>query len=328
MNGITGIPAPASYKDRRAGLIAFGVLEILLGCVSLLMMAAMTFAMVVLPRLDDALSRQALDARTIVPSMAIYGIAAASLIWLGIGSILCRRWARTLIVIGSWSAVLGGILGIVFSILFARDILTRAGANAIATFALIFTAIIMTIFFIVLPTLMGLFYESRNVIATCEARDPHLRWTDRCPMPVLATSLWLVLGSLSCLLMPVSYQSVMPWFGSLLSGTPATLTILALMAIGFYLAWGMYRLQMASWWIALIGFTILSTSATITFLRVDVFEFYRLMGYPAEQLELLRSMKFFSTKIIVGWMVICYVLLLIFLVWIRKYFRKENAVQQ
>jgi hypothetical protein len=167
--------------------------------------------------------------------MATYALTALVLIWLGIGSILCRRWARVLALIGAWSVLFMGILVLLFYGLLGRKVFAGLLPDEIATFALIFSMVFIAVFFVALPGAMVIFYGGRNVVATCMMRDPHTRWTDRCPMPVLGTSIWLALGSLSLLIMPICYRSVVPWFGALMSGTPATLVLTVLMVIGFYL---------------------------------------------------------------------------------------------
>ena len=320
MNELSNFPSPADYKDRRAGLIAFGILEILLGLLCVLILVGMSVVMLLAPQFSKELTSQILG---IV--LAFYGLLALALIWLGIGSILCRRWARVLILIGAWSVLMLGIVVLIFYGIFGWKLYAAITTGANATILLIFSMAIQAIFLVVLPGLMVLFYGSRNVIATCVARDPHARWTDRCPMPVLATSLWLALGSLSVLFLPLCYRSVVAWFGVLLTGTPATILLMIFMALGLYLAWGTYRLQMAAWWISLVSFTILTVSAIVTFLKVDFLDVYRELGYPPDQIELMRKYSFLSGSVMVWWIVICYILSLVFLVWIRKYFRRSRT---
>ncbi|HTY64439.1 MAG TPA: hypothetical protein VMG30_19475 [Acidobacteriota bacterium] len=319
MSQVSGFPLPTDYKDRRAGLIAFGILEILLGLLCVLILVGMSVVMLLAPQFSKELTSQLLG---IV--LAFYGLLALAMIWLGIGSILCRRWARVLILIGAWSVLMLGIVVLIFYGIFGWKLYSGIITDANAAIILIFGMAIQAIFLIVLPGLLVFFYGSRNVIATCVARDPHTRWTDRCPMPVLATSLWLALGSLSILFLPLCYRSVVAWFGVLLTGTPATILLVIFMALGLYLAWGTYRLQMAAWWISLVSCTILTVSSAITFLKVDFFDVYRELGYPPDQIELLRKYSFFGGAVMVWWIVICYILFLGFLVWIRKYFRSPQ----
>ena len=106
---------------------------------------------------------------------------------------------------------------------------------------------VMGCIYILLPALFLIFYHRESVRATCQRRDPQIRWTDRCPMPVLALS---ILCALSALCMPtmVVYRPVMPVFGVVLSGAAGAAVILLMTLAMAYLAWGTYRLQMAAWW--------------------------------------------------------------------------------
>lgn len=321
MNETTNLPPQTEYKDRRSGLIAFGILLIALGCLCALVLAMMFIALSLAPQPTEALNRQTLGF-----GVAFYGLISAALIWLGVGSILCRRWARALVLIGSWCFLISGVISLGFFAVFARRIFAQAadlaGPLSMATIW-IFIAVFLGIFFIILPAAMVLFYQSPHVKATCEARDPLTRWTDRCPLPVLTCSLWFAFGAVCLLLMPAIHHSVVPWFGSLLSGTPAALVLLACAAICLYLAWVTYRLRMAGWWVTLAAFTLFSASVTLTFLRVDIMELYRRFGYPEEQIKQISSLGFLTGRTTAWWTVAFYALFLIYMTWIRKYFRKE-----
>ena len=60
------------------------------------------------------------------------------------------------------------------------------------------------VFFIALPKVWIFFHNSRHVKATCEARYSVTRWTDACPLPVLALCLWLLVSAPMMLVMPVT----------------------------------------------------------------------------------------------------------------------------
>jgi hypothetical protein len=195
---------------------------------------------------------------------------------------------------------------------------TDSGAASIAVAVM---EIFMAIFMVFLPGAMVFFYSRRQVKATCEARDPVTRWTDACPSPVLATSLWLAVGALSFLAIPLMRGSVVPLFGVLVSGSKATLMILGLSALWLYLAWATYRLKIAGWWTALVACVLFCVSAAITFLKVDVMEMYRRAGYPEEQIEQIRNLGFLTGKTVMWWTIIFLLLFLIYFLRIKKYFR-------
>jgi hypothetical protein len=320
MNDSSNIPVPNDYRDRRLGLVAFGVLEIFLGLLCLLAILGIFLAKLLTPRLGAVITPQLLRSAT-----AIYGLLALALIWLGVGSILCKRWARVLTLIGAWSVLLMGIVFLISYGIFGKEILGDMQPDMTTIIALILSIVFQSIFLVVLPGIMVIFYGNRNVIATCEARDPRVRWTDRCPMPVLATSLWLAIGSLSLLMLPLCYRSVVPWFGTYASGVPATIILVISVLLGLYVAWGTYRLQLAAWWCCNVFVAILSVSAIVTFQKSGFIEFYRQMGYPSEQIELMQNHSFLSSSVMVWGVVIFYILFLIFQLRIRKYFRGNGV---
>src|SRR4051794_25240629 len=100
-------PPPVTYKDRKAGLIVFGVLTLLGGCLCALLVPLTIFAQMVAPHEGPQLNHQAM-----IPGVVLYAAMAIALIWLGIGSIQARRWARALLLIGSWSALGMGIVSL------------------------------------------------------------------------------------------------------------------------------------------------------------------------------------------------------------------------
>ena len=83
------------FKDRQTGLIVFGILEILLGCLCALLVPLMIWG--------QAMSAQATGGapnfRMAIPGALVYAMLAVALVWLGIGSMRFRRWARALLLI-------------------------------------------------------------------------------------------------------------------------------------------------------------------------------------------------------------------------------------
>ena len=120
---------------------------------------------------------------------------------------------------------------------------------AALTGMIVFMVLFLGIFFVAVPAVWTFFYNSRHVKATCEARDPVMRWTDACPLPVLGFCLWLWFGVPMMLLMPIIGRGVMPFFGMFLTGLPGSLFCLAIAAIWGYAAWLLYHLDV-SWLVA------------------------------------------------------------------------------
>jgi hypothetical protein len=319
MNDVPDLPPPTAFKDRSTGLIVFGILGILLGCLCALLVPMMVLGQVMSAKAMGG----APNLRMAIPGMVMYAMLAVTFIWLGIGSIRCRRWARALWLILSWGWLVTGVIAITFLLLFAPKMMEGlpAGAKAVA---LLVAGVIWTTLFIVLPAALVGFYQSRHVKATCESRDPVVRWTDRCPLPVLAVSLCLGSGAAMLLLMPLSYGAVLPFFGVLLSGLPGTVACLLLAGVWAWLALGWYRLKPSAWWLTLAILLVFSVSNFITFTQVDLIDMYRLMGYPPEQLAMIEKFNFLSSKTMVVGSAGFMVPMIGYLIWVKRFFRRTG----
>jgi MFS family permease len=287
--------APAGdYKDRRAGLIGFGILLVAAGCVCALFVPLMVVGQAMAAQTTGT----ALDIRMIIPSVMMYAGLAVAFVWVGIGSIRTRRWARALALILAWLWLVTGIFTLGFMAVLLPDLLSDLPSGgqplpvAMRSAVMIVLLAIMGAVLVVLPGLLVLFYRSRHVKATCEARDPLPGWTEACPLPVLGLSLSLGFGAVSMLPSLVTYHSVVPWFGRLLSGAPGAVVILFMMALWSYCAWATYRLQPAGWWLSVVSSALMMLSAVVTLLRVDPIEMYRLMGFPEQQIDQMRQVGF------------------------------------
>jgi len=320
-------PLPVPYKDRAAGLIVFGILTILLGCLAALFVPFMLFGQVAAAKATNVPA----NFSTVLPAIFIYGVLAVVLVWLGIGSIMARRWARALMLIFSWSWLIMGVVSLIFMGILMPKILANiptAGATgkpALPSTAMGMVMVVMFlafgVLFVILPAIWTFFYNSRHVKATCETRDPVMRWTDACPLPVLAICLWSLFSVPMMLVMPFMWHGVMPFFGIFLTGIPGTLFCLAIAAIWSYASWSLYKLEQRGWWILLIGVCVVMLSSVLTFARHDMMEMYHLMGYPEAQIEQIQKMGLFTGNYM-GWMMLlCMLPFLGYLLFIRKYLR-------
>jgi len=187
---VEAAPSP-DYKDRSTGLVIFGILTLLLGCLAGLFVPLMLFGQMMAAKAPDA---PPVNHTAILPGVAVYGLLAVALVWLGIGSILARRWARALLLIFSWSWLIMGIFMTAVMPFFMAKVFAnlppdaKAGQPAMPPAAITAMVVGMTLFFgvifVLVPAVWTFFYSSRHVKATCEARDPVPRWTDACPLPV------------------------------------------------------------------------------------------------------------------------------------------------
>ena len=316
-------PLP-DYKDRSAGLMVFGILTILLGCLIGLFLLLMLAQLAMVKQTN----MPAVSGTSLLPAMSIYVVLAVALIWLGIGSTMARRWARALLLIFSWSwLVMGIIMSVVMPFAMAK-VFTNLPRNpdgqpglppAAVTGMIVFMVLFLVVFFVVVPAVWTFFYNSRHVKATCEARDPVTRWTDVCPLPVLAICLWLACSTPMMLLMPIIGHAVMPFFGMFLTGLPAMLFCLAIVALWLSAAWLLYRLDVRGWWLILIALLVFMASSVLTYSRHDMIEMYQLMGYPQVQIDQIQK-----TGLLTGnrmnWLMACSIIpFLGYLLFIKKY---------
>ena len=315
------------YKDRKLGLVIFGIFEIILGAFCALMAPLMIIGMFAAATLKRG-SGPALNAGMMIPGLVIYVLFAVWFIWMGIGSIMARRWARALVLVTSWFWFISGVIGLVFMLVFLPGMYDQMGKSGqvpreIAMIIKFVTIGFMMIFYVIVPGVLVLFYGSKHVKATCEYRDPQVRWTDKCPLPVLAVSLISGLCAASMLLMGF-YGWAIPFFGFILSGPTGAVVALASLVLLSYVAWGTYRLKVETWWCAVLLVMAWGVSSVITFSRVSLIELYEKMKLPSDQLELIRNTALAHTY----WMVLfCGLWVLVamaYLLYTKRYFMAKE----
>lgn len=310
-------PVAAAYKDRSSGLAVLGAFELLLGCGFVLLIALMFWGQ----SLSAQMGAGPANFRFLLPSLVMYGLLALGLFCLGIGSFRCRRWARALSLIVAWSWLLVGLVSIVGMALILPKTFAAppAGPAPLIIFAGVF--VVMGFLMVLIPLGLILFYRSPHVRATCEAAQQQPDWTDACPLPVLAVSLWLVFGALTMVTMPLAYAGVAPLFGVLVSGWAGSAFWLAFAVLWTWLAWAVYRLRSAGWWVLTGTLVVFAISSALTFARVDLMEMYRQMGFPEEQIRQIQQTNMFTGSIMLWWTLGWVIPILGYLLWVRRFFR-------
>jgi len=317
----------SEFKDKKTGLIAFGVIQIIFGGFCALAIPFMIFGMLV-----STISRKSpappMSGHLMIPGILFYVILAIWFIWMGIGSIKARRWARALILVSSSVWLICGIGGLIVMLLFLPGMYDQMDKNPqmprAAVLIMKFIMIgFMTVFYVVIPAVFVLFYKSKNVKATCEFRDPQVRWTDKCPLPVLAVSFIFGIWAASALFTGF-YRWTIPFFGFILSGIPGAAVALVIMLLSAYAAWGTYRLDINGWWCSVLLIIALALSTVITFSRVNLWDvysdFYEKMNFSQQQIDMMKQycVPLTSTMTVLGglWSLG----LLAYLLYIRRYF--------
>jgi len=316
-------PPPSSYRDRRTGLILFGVLEILLGVLCLLMAGLVVFSQMMLTRVTGV----PVSMQMMIPGVLFYVGLAGVFVWLGVGSIQCRRWARALLLIFAWVWLCMGFLTVPMMAWLMPRILASApaGGQSLPAGAMAVVVVVqlvfMGVFFILLPGALVLFYRSRQVKDTCESRDPVRRWTDGCPLPVLAVACLMWWGAVLMLGLPLAKLAMLPFFGILLTGLPGTLLMIVMACVLFWIGRSWYRLKVAGWWVLMAVVIVFAISNTLTFARVDIVEVYQKLGYPQAQIDLIQQQGWLTSGFMM-WSSLIWVLpMLGYLLWVKRFFR-------
>ena len=187
---------PYMYPDRSERLVLMGFVQILVGCLCGLM-AVMMVAVSLVGLMPRAPQGPSLNMQTMVPAMVFYLALAVVMTWLGIGLVRARRWAWTLTVVVSWMWLIFGLIGFVFFLFGVGPMMLSSVAQQgtvpreVILAMVIVSGVFAACIYIVLPGVFLVVCHHESVRATCQRRDPKIRWTDRCPMPVLAVSILL-----------------------------------------------------------------------------------------------------------------------------------------
>ena len=325
------LPDVPAYRDRGTGLMIFGVIQIILGLLTALMVPLITLVAF----MSKLAPSGAMPPGQFVSAVAPYVFIAVVLLALGIGSVQMKRWGRALTLVTSWYWLIMGTL--VTALLTAvlpvtvRAALAQAQNSAADTpsadmstgiMAVVLTLIIVVLaFFLVLvPIAFVVFYSRKDVAETCRHRDPVERWTDRTPLPVLGASVALCTGAVYMLVTGIT-TPLFPFFGRYFTGIPAAACLVALAALDAYLAIALFRLQSTGWWIAILAAPVRMVSMVLTFSRADMMRAYSKMGMSEAQLQMLNSNPMFRSHVLLWWGLISMLLFFGYLLWLKRYFK-------
>ncbi len=316
------------FKDRKTGLVVFGILQILLGSLCALMVPLMILGIVISLLADNASASPTNPMMLILPAL-FYTLPAVWFISMGIGSLKARRWARALILTSSWLWLICGICGLTFFLLFMPGMYDSMAETGQLPRGMILVmkcvmAAFMTIFYVLIPGSLVLFYRSPHVKATCQSRDPQLRWTDKCPLPVLALSMLFTVWAASLLTMG-AHGWTLPFFGTILTGISGAAVVLTLIPCLAYLAWSIYRLSINAWWCALLLTIAWAVSTAVTFSRIGIWDLYEKMNIPEQQLESMgRYMPHNTTMVLM--FALSFAAFFAYLLYTKKFFKPNTPV--
>lgn len=314
---------PTALKDRKIGLVVFGIIQLLLA-LGFFAMAGLQLFMVFA---GEAFAGEAMGPTAMYAVTAgVYAVLGALAAWLGIGSIQCRRWARAVtLALASIGLATGLFTLAVLLAMFpsmSAELSSQAGGEPAAVAVGLGCAFFgIGLLYIVIPGAFVLFYRSPHVKATCEHHDPLPRWTDPYPVPVLVGGLLLV--AWACAGLAPLMGAPMPLFGSMLTGGAAWLYAAASGGLAAFLAWGYFRFERWAWTGALAFLIFNSLNAWVSFRGDGMRRMYEVMQLPAEQ---IREMEAIGVLATMPWMMLATIVAMLgFWLWLGRYFRSRRA---
>lgn len=270
-----------TFIDRRGWLIGLGNVLILFGAWNLLQVAMNGLQALMI--IGMSMGEYNPETAAIMPFfigyflaiVAFWGVTAVVQIWLGIGSIMCRRWAQKLLWVGGW--VWAGLqfyilLTIAYGVIELMPLMLagekeEAEMRGFMAIAMGVMMLFYTVFTLVPPLLFGWFYGTENVRLTCEWRDRQPRWTDRVPPVVLS------LAVLTFTLLPMAFIASMtrifPYGSTVLIGPPAVGMWALLLVVGIYLVWGLTHRRRGAWMLALALVLVVGGPLVASFGLID-----------------------------------------------------------
>lgn len=304
---------PLLEKDRRGGLMVYGIISLLAGGAMGLWVALMGLGLMMTFMVGGGAGART-DLVAFAAVVGVYGGLATLFVWNGIDSIRRKRWVRPAVVAVGWPVILCGVAGIVAWVMGAVELADppdRVEAAAIG-------GTVIGVFYVLAPGAYVWFYSTRHVRRTLEVYDPGPSWTERCPLPVFVLAANLVLLGVSVL--PVALVRAVPFFGTYLRGIPAaavvTWTGLLLILAGVLAYLGLR----AGWWLALVTLAGGFTSAVVTFCMTGMLEFYRHGGLGEYELRQVARSEVLGGVTPIGFVVAALGVCVGYLLWVHRYF--------
>ena len=329
------------FKDRKILLTVFGALEIAGGILCLALIPFMLLGQFAARQLPHAQTQlHTYPMRFLLGGMLVYLFLGAGLIWLGIGSIQAKRWARALLLTLSWMALITGSLSMLLFITHVgemRQLFEESMKNAMAksspaftmppafiTMIIVFMCVFNLVLYVLIPGVLILVYGRTDVRLTCESRYAATSWTDHCPLPVLGIVL-LHAYILPASLLSFCYHFILPVFGHVLSGPAGAAGYFLITAVLLALAYGLYHQNPWAWYGSICVSVLGAASGIVTLRHLDWLVLLQQMGMPAETLT--PSMQVLMKSYCSPWMVgLWFAVYTAYLIWLRPFFFRKTAI--
>jgi len=332
MDSTLPVAVPSAYKSRRGWLIAFGVIEILMACIFLLMILFSVIA--ILGPAAAKIPSGAMSPRALMVFVGLqYGLLTAVFFTGGIGSIRCKNWARIfmLVVSGLWLGL--GLMGTLMMAFIVPTIMRQQAGNLPpgmrhATVVGIIT--VMTALMVLLPAIFLFFYSRKSVRETCLAQKAAQVPTRAVggtpapglPVPLAILGVWQALGVFS--VFATLFMQVAIVFGVVLHGAAAFLVLLTFSILSGYAAWAIFRQKLIGWKIALFIAGFGTISMLVSYVRrPDLLQLFQEIGYTDQTLRIYEQFPQLLSVFWVG-LIVMMTVFLVFLLYTRKFFPTEE----
>jgi hypothetical protein len=279
------------------------VLQALIGASAGLMAPCMVFGVILTASLPQAQRGNSLMGA--VAAIVMLVLAAVFFVVTAVGAWRHRRWVRPIMLSVSAPGLAIGIASMaVMAYTFpstmelTEKLMTQgtpgggagaaAGAQAFMRPVMGITLALSFGMYVIIPALFVALYWSSDIQRLCERFNPKPSWTDRCPVPVLAWSLWLGIVAIGATWFPLNGSAGA--FGVMLTGWPVFAYAFVLFAVAAVLCVGVFRLHPLAWWGSVAFVVLMTVSAVLTNLNVEMIEIYRAAGLPPQQLKIFETM--------------------------------------
>ena len=302
-------------EHKRTGLTLFGILWILVG----LLAGSVSFFVVVAAVVGSGVPG-APPMKMMVPAALMYVGIGACFITLGVGSIMAKRWARSLILVVAWMWLIVGVLTAASMFFMVPKIFETIPSDQAAAKPVILgcMSVMVFLFFILFPGGTILFYRSPQVKAAVEALDPVPRWTDQ-PLPLLMFAVWMLSGAACLVLFAFMYTSfpLGPW---MLRGVSVYVLMFTMAALLLYIGLGALKRKRAAWWAAIAMFIWGVAFVALFVTKTDFASWYEEMGLATDPRQAELMQEIYTGPFFIGYMAVFWVAYLGFLIYLRRYF--------
>lgn len=326
-NSIPESPA-LPYKDRAGWLIAFGIVEILLAALSLLLGTLALISSLFSSRPQVAGMPAGVHAAGVIIIVGFYAVIAAFFVLAGIGSIRQRNWARILMLIGSALWLAFGVLGTLFFLFVLPKIMgthhaVPPGAQHVERVVMGMMVLMAIVFGILLPVTFLIFYTRKSVRATClahgaaqaEAGDS----SRRLKVPVIIMVVWEAFSALSLLFTLILPMHIACFFGYIVRGWTTVALMLVFSGLSAAAAWLIYKMRLAGWTIAFWKLLFYGSSAVVSLVSGSMSRLFVETSQASGQAQFLQLFPHFIEFAVGGSLIVC-AAYLVLLIYSRKYF--------